>query len=116
MSLRLPAAIEILAKHFRHGIAAESFHAGRNFERDGEQRVARQDGNAVTENFVAGRAAAPEIVVVHARQIVVNERIGVDALHCAGQRRMRHAFFPLQPSADSETKIGRNRLPPANKL
>ena len=61
-----------LAKHFRHGIAARRFGAGRNFERDGKQRVARKDGNAVTENFVAGRAAAPEIVVVHARQIVVN--------------------------------------------
>ena len=45
---------------------------GRNFEGDGEQCVACKDGNTVTENFVAGRAAAPEIVVVHARQIVVN--------------------------------------------
>ena len=34
---------------------------------------------------MVGRLAAAEIVVVHRRQIVVNERVGVDALDSAGE-------------------------------
>ena len=51
-----------------------------------QQRVARQHGNAFAENFVVGRLAAAEIVVVHRRQIVVDERVGVDALDGARER------------------------------
>ena len=58
-----------------------------DFERDRQQRVAREDCDAVPENFVARRATSAEIVVVHAREIVVDERIGVDAFHRAGERQ-----------------------------
>ncbi len=40
----------------------------RDLKGDCEQRVARQNRDAVPENFMTGRAAAPEVVVVHARE------------------------------------------------
>ena len=61
------------AKDFAQIVARPCLRFGRDFEGDREQRVAGKDGDAVSENFVAGRAAAAEIVVVHAREIVVDE-------------------------------------------
>src|SRR5205823_12763411 len=46
-----------------------------------------ENGDTVAENFVAGRTAAAEIVIVHAREIIVDEGIGVDAFHRAGERK-----------------------------
>ena len=36
---------------------------------------------------MASQTTAPEIIVVHAREIVVHERVGVDAFHRAGERK-----------------------------
>ena len=58
-----------------------------DFKRLRQQRVARQHGDAFAEHLVVGRLAAAEIVVVHRRQIVVDERVGVDALDGARQRQ-----------------------------
>ena len=58
-----------------------------DFKRLRQQRVARQHGDAFAEDLVVGRLAAAEIVVVHRRQIVVDERIGVDAFDGAGERQ-----------------------------
>ena len=86
MSFRLPAPWAISLSMSRSGYLRGGSALGQNFKRDREQRVAREDGDAVTEDFVASGAAAAEIVIVHARQIVVHERVGVDALHGAGER------------------------------
>src|SRR5207253_1075167 len=51
-----------------------------NLKRERQERIACKDGDAIAEYLVAGRLSAPEIIVVHARQIVVNERVGMDAL------------------------------------
>ena len=67
-------------------IAREFFALRGDFKRLRQQRVARQHGDAFAENFVVGGLAAAEIVVVHRRQIVVDERVGVDALDGAGER------------------------------
>ena len=63
--------------------------AGRRqqLERQGEQRVARQDAGPFVEGLVHGGLAAAQIVVVHGRQIVMNERIAVHALE---RRRRLH--------------------------
>ena len=50
------------------------------------QLIAGQDSNAFAKNFVIGQFAPPIIVVVHGRQVVVDERVSVDALDGAGQR------------------------------
>src|SRR5256885_16009634 len=73
------------AKQCERIVTMRRLRAGNDFERDSEQRVAGEDGNAVAKNFVTGGTPAAEIVVVHAREIVVDERIGVDAFHRASE-------------------------------
>ena len=68
-------------------IARPAFGLRGDFKRLRQQRVARQHGDAFAEHLVVGRLAAAEIVVVHRRQIVVDERIGVDALDGARERQ-----------------------------
>ena len=97
-------------------ITLRALDLGGNLERNGQQRVTGQDGNAVAKNLVAGRAAAAEVVVVHAGEIVMDERIGVDAFDGAGEREARRSILPPQASAAARQRIGRRRFPPANKL
>jgi len=49
--------------------------------------VLNKDGDSLSENFMGRRSTAPKIVIIHARQIIVNERIGVHAFDGAGQRQ-----------------------------
>ena len=51
-----------------------------------EQRVTRENGDAFAVDLVAGGAAAAKIIVVHRRQIIVYQRIGVNAFHGARER------------------------------
>src|SRR4029077_607961 len=51
------------------------------------QRIAGQDRDVLPELDVAGRPAATQLVVVHRRQVVVNQRVGVDQLDRRGQRQ-----------------------------
>ena len=46
----------------------------------GLQSVAGQDGRGFAEGFVAGGAAAAQVVVVERRQIVMHQRVGVQHL------------------------------------
>ena len=50
-----------------------------------EQAVTRQNGRGLAVYHMVGGAAPAELVVVHGGQIVVNEGIGVDHLHAAGE-------------------------------
>ena len=50
----------------------------------GQQGVTGQDGDSFAEDLVVGGIAAPEVVIVHGRQVVVDQGIGVDHLHGAG--------------------------------
>lgn len=68
-----------------HGITGPAAATGGEFERDGQERITSQDGDTFAENFVGGRLAAPEIVVVHAGQIIVNQGIGMNAFDGAGE-------------------------------
>ena len=98
----LAVQIEALAEHHAlHAGAAgdlrNGFQAGagaaRVFQGSGkhrlkgvvEQAVAGEDGLSHAVDHVVGGAAAPQRVVVHAGQVVVDERIGVDHLHGAGK-------------------------------
>jgi hypothetical protein len=74
------------ADDFTMRISRPAPAAGGDGESLCQQGVAGQDGDAFAENFVIGRFAAAQIVVVHRRQIVVDEGIGVDALDGASQR------------------------------
>src|SRR3989304_1048482 len=56
-------------------------------ERLGGKGVARQDGRGLAERPVAGGAPSAEIVVVHRRQIIVDQRVGVHIFHGARERK-----------------------------
>jgi hypothetical protein len=63
-------------------------------ERFGQERIADQDRRALPVHLVARRPPAAEVVVVHRRQVVVDQRIGVDELERARERQgagRRHA-------------------------
>ena len=53
---------------------------GQHLEGAGLQGVAGQDGGGLVEGAVARRLAAAQVVVVHRRQVVVDQRIGVQHL------------------------------------
>ncbi len=57
------------------------------FEREREQRVAGENRGRLVESAVHGRPAAPQLVVVHGRQIVMHQRI---AVHALDRRRRAH--------------------------
>ena len=52
-----------------------------------EQGVARQDRGVLTERAVASRATATQIVIIHRRQVVMDQRVGVDQLQGGGGRQ-----------------------------
>ncbi len=54
------------------------------------QAIAGEDRDVLAERHMTRRAAAPEGVVVHRREIVVDQRIGVDQLE---RRRQRHRLL-----------------------
>ena len=66
---------------------------GENHKCFREQRIAGEKGGGLVELAVGGGSPATEVVVVHAREVVVNERVGVNALDCHGGR---HGGIPGQ--------------------
>ncbi len=50
---------------------------GEDFERDGEEPIARKDGGGFIEGAVGGGPAPAQIVIVHGRKVVMDQRIGV---------------------------------------
>ena len=59
----------------------------RQAQRLGEQAVAGEDRDVLAVGHVAGRLAAAQLVVVHRRQVVVDQRVGVDHLDRGRQRQ-----------------------------
>jgi len=50
----------------------------------GQQGVPRQDRQPLAENDMIRRPASPVIVVVHSRQVIVNQGVGMDHLQGTG--------------------------------
>ena len=65
-----------------------------HLERHGQQPVAGEHRGRLVELLVASRPAAPQIAVVHRRQIVVDQRIGVHHLDRRGDLQARCAAPP----------------------
>ena len=74
---------------------------GENLERGGLERIPGKDRLGDTVLGVDGRAAAPHRIVVHARQVVVDERVGMQQFdrNCGAKRGLRIAANGL---ADGE--------------
>lgn len=57
---------------------------GEHVERQRLQRIAGEDRGGFVEGDMHGGLAAAEVVVVHRRQVVVDQRIAVDQFDCGG--------------------------------
>src|SRR4029453_6717740 len=78
----------------RHIIALRRLRGRNNLKRDCQQRVSSKHGDAVAENFVTSRTPASEIIVIHAREIIVHQRVSVDTFQCAGEGKAIPDFSP----------------------
>ena len=70
----------------RRVAALHQIRTAAEIERHRQQRVAGQDRHRFAIDLVIRRLPAPEVVVVHRRQVVVNERVGMDQFQRAGDR------------------------------
>lgn len=66
-------------------VAGADATEGGDFESLGEESVAGKDGNAFAKDLVAGETSAAVVVVVHRREVVVDEGVGVDTLDGTGE-------------------------------
>ena len=64
------------------------------FERQCQKAVACKYGGGFPKFFVRGGLAAPQIVIIQSRQIIVDQRIGMDEFdRAAGIKRVRKIGF-----------------------
>jgi len=75
-----------------------------------QQAIAGQRRDRFAINLVIGGTPASQIVVVHAGQIVMHQRIGVDHFDCAGEAQRGLSRAPTASQAAS-ARIGRRRFP-----
>ena len=76
-----------------------SLRARQDVEGEGQQAVTGQNCGRLVEGFVSGGAPAAQRVVVHRRQVVVNERIAVHTLERSGDHQRLSARHAEQPGA-----------------
>jgi len=66
------------------GVAAVGLGAGDRGEGFGEEPIASKYGHRFAENAVVSGATAAEVVVIHARKVVMDQGVGVDAFDGTG--------------------------------
>ena len=81
-----------------------------------EQAERREDRDRLAERQVIRRPAAPERRIVHRREIVEDERRGVDELHRGGGRRAPASRCRRTVRAESSVSTGRTRFDGANSV
>lgn len=96
------------------GGMGEALVAGDHEEGLGEQGIAGEDGDVFTVDPVEGRSATPFVVVIHAREIVVHEAVGVDELEGEGGRE-RILGLRAEGSAGGEAQDGADALAAAEE-
>jgi hypothetical protein len=69
----------------RHIVTRRRFGLRNNLKCDGQQRVPGEHRNPIAKDFVTRGTPAAEIIVIHAREVIMHERIRVDAFERAGQ-------------------------------
>jgi hypothetical protein len=89
-------------------------HAGDEFESESLKCIASQHGHAFSVNFMTSGHAAPEVIIVHARKIIVDKRVSVQALHRTGRG---HGCRQITPTGfgRSETEHGPQALAASKK-
>ena len=75
-----------------------------DFEREGQQAVAREHRRRLVEGLVDRRLAAPQIGIIHAWQVVMDQRIGVHAFQRRCDAKRAVARHPKQVGAAQHKK------------
>ena len=109
-----PAAPDHLAHGGQHRRGLALLLAQRQAQRLREETVAGEDRHVLAEGHVTGGLAAPQLVVVHRRQVVVDQRVGVDHLDRGGERQHLLRDRGRAPRRWRARAPGRMRLPPAS--
>ena len=79
---------EEVAREIAAGGGSASAHAldvsdpAEHFKSQRQQRIAGKNRHRFTESFVTRRPSSAQIVIVQRRQIVMNQRVGVDQFEC----------------------------------
>ena len=68
---------------------------GEYLESQSQQPVAGQDRGRLAVNDVAGRLAAPQVIIIERRKVVVNQRISMNHLQSAARSKQRR-FVPAE--------------------
>ena len=71
--MRTPGGLGKLTKKIPYSVACGRFGAGQNLECNRQQGISCQYRDALAEYLVRCRSSAPQVVVVHARQVIVNK-------------------------------------------
>ena len=56
-----------------------------NFKSVRQERITGEHRRRFIKHFVARKPSSAEIIIVHARQIIMNERIGMDKFQCRSE-------------------------------
>jgi len=103
-----------LRDHGGARVAAIGFGSGYRSKGLGKQSITRQDRHSLAVNPVVCGAAAAEVVVIHARQVVVNEGVGVDAFDGAGGGQSS-GLLSAGGTGGGEAENGAEPFPPGEK-
>ena len=76
-----------------------------DLERQCLKCVPHQQGGGLVVGLVAGGFAAPQVIVVHGRQVIMHQGIGVNQLHRTG-RRIQGFEFRAQCAASGIDQTG----------
>jgi hypothetical protein len=69
-----------------------------NFKSNRQQSVARQYRCCLIVSDMHGGSSAPHIVVVHTREIIMDQRIGVNALKCSTNAQQTTLIYTKYPA------------------
>ena len=97
-----------------HASVRVRLRIGDDVERIGQEPVARENRRRLVERLMCRRPAAPQIVIVHRRQVVMRERIAMNHFKRAGGAQRRFAD-DAKESRQFDDQNGRSRLPPPSE-
>src|SRR6185295_15117212 len=89
--------------------SVERFIFGNCLKRKCLQSVAGENRGGFVELYVTGRAATTQFIIIHRRQVIMNQRIGVNHLQRAGGAN-QSLVTRAEGLADSEQQRGPEAL------
>ena len=101
----------------QHGkrVSLAPLDSGNQSEGLRQQGVAGKHRDSLAEDLVRGGATAPEIIVIHAGKVIVNQRVGVDHLHGASRGEDRLQILHSTGFGGGQSQDGSQALAPGKQ-